>query len=145
MPGTRMLSDVMYFLHGVMSWNFIFLEMFPVLNDNQNDNLTITISAQEGEDVPVKEDVPIKGKMCPWRGRCAHGEEDVPMKGKMWPWRFGSLPNLNSSFRHAFWKGIWMRQSGNTVKRFSELPKTITSDPKSHFVFGVLPIAHMAI
>ena len=25
---------------------FIFPEMFPVLNDNQNDNLTITISAQ---------------------------------------------------------------------------------------------------
>ena len=47
--------------------------MFPVSNDNQNDNLTITISAQEGEDAPMKEgeDVPVK--------------EDVPIKGKMWP------------------------------------------------------------
>ena len=35
----------------------------------------------EGEDVPVKEDVPMKRKMWPWRGWCAHEEEDVPAVG----------------------------------------------------------------
>ena len=31
------------------------------------------------------EDVPMKGKMCPCRGRCADEGEDVPMKGQMCP------------------------------------------------------------
>ena len=36
-----------------------------------------------------------------------------------------------------------MMEAANTVKRYSAFPKTITSNPKSHFVFGVLPIAHL--
>ena len=36
-----------------------------------------------------------------------------------------------------------MMEAAKTVKRYSALPKTITSDPKSHFVFRVLPIAHV--
>ena len=33
--------------------------------------------------LPEREDVPMKGKICQWKGRCAHEGEDVPMKGKM--------------------------------------------------------------
>ena len=36
-----------------------------------------------------------------------------------------------------------MMEAAMTVKRYSAFPKTITSNPKSHFVFGVLPIAHV--
>ena len=36
-----------------------------------------------------------------------------------------------------------MMEAAMTVKRYSAFPKTITSNPKSHFVFGVLPIAHL--
>ena len=38
---------------------------------------------------------------------------------------------------------MFLVEAANTVKRYSAFPKTITSNPKSHFVFGVLPIAHM--
>ena len=43
--------------------------------------------AHEGEDVPMKAH---EGKLCPGRGRCAHEGEDVPMKaheGKLCPGR----------------------------------------------------------
>ena len=36
---------------------------------------------------------------------------------------------------------MFLVEAANTVKRYSAFPKTITSNPKSHFVFGVLPIA----
>ena len=38
---------------------------------------------------------------------------------------------------------MFLVEAANTVKRYSAFPKTITSNPKSHFVFGVLPIAHI--
>ena len=38
-----------------------------------------------------------------------------------------------------------MMQSGYTVKRYSELPKTITLTRRSHFSIEVLPIAHVYI
>ena len=38
---------------------------------------------------------------------------------------------------------MFLVEAANTVKRYSAFPKTITSNPKSHFVFGVLPIAHL--
>ena len=40
---------------------------------------------------------------------------------------------------------MFLVEAANTVKRYSAFPKTITSNPKSHFVFGVLPIAHIYI
>ena len=36
-----------------------------------------------------------------------------------------------------------MMQSGYTVKRYSELPKTITLTRRSHSSIEVLPIAHL--
>ena len=40
---------------------------------------------------------------------------------------------------------MFLVEAADTVKRYSAFPKTITSNPKSHFVFGVLPIAHILI
>ncbi len=88
--------------------------------------------------------------MHPWRGRCAHEGEDVPWR-KMCPWR-GRCGREDlafcraefefwKGFPHAFWKMMFLVEAANTVKRYSAFPKTITSNPKSHFVFGVLPIA----
>ena len=36
-------------------------------------------------------------------------------------------------------------QSGYTVKRYSDLPKTITLTRRSHFSIEVLPIAHIVL
>ena len=80
--------------------------------------------------------------MCPWRGRCAHEGEDVAVK----IWLFAEPEfDLWKGFPHAFWKVIFMMEAAKTVKRYSAFPKTITSNPKSHFVFGVLPIAHILL
>ena len=48
-------------------------------------------------------------------------------------------------FPHAVCQGMQMMQSGYTVKRYSELPKTITLTRRSHFSIEVLPIAQMVL
>ena len=145
-----MLSDVLYFLQALMSWSLFFLKCIRVRTITRTKTY-ITKKHFCTKCLAVM-DMPMKGKMCPWR-RPPFFEQSS--KGE-WPrceqictrsFCFFPQPEVElwKCFPHAFWKGIWMTQSGCKciVKQYSELPQTMTQGPTSHITFAVLPIAHV--
>ena len=82
----------------------------------------------------------LNGKMCQWRGRwggrCAREGEDVPMKGKMWPWRCG-----NSRFQKVENKSVRESISRKQTSRVSARRHPSTkNDPRVSLRTGWPPV-----
>ena len=116
-------NPVLHVMHDVSSW--IWLGIFhsgSLAYPGESFRGSKPCLANPPSTCPYKEDVPMKGKTCPWRGRCANEGEDVPMKGKMCPWRCGNSRFKKLKTIRAFAKAF--RESKLPAKvRVSTLPQ----------------------